>query len=126
MLSLFCRASVEGAKPAADEIDAALACCFKMAPSAFPKWNRQDFVRVIRRFAEIMRRIANQLLTMGPADVIYPDDKERVRDEWLVVAYSTGQWDSIVRHIGPSGEIIRSASVCARQAATIYSRIETF
>jgi len=64
------------------------------------------FVRVNRRFAEMMRRSVAEMLTLGPPDVIHPEDMLRVRDDWLAAMRSTGQWDSTVRHVGPNGEII--------------------
>ncbi|MBB4196733.1 diguanylate cyclase (GGDEF)-like protein/PAS domain S-box-containing protein [Rhodoblastus sphagnicola] len=64
------------------------------------------FVRVNRRFAEMMRRPVAEMLTLGPPDLIHPGDLERVSGQWFAAMDSTGQWESTVRHVGPNGETI--------------------
>ena len=113
MLSLFRRFfrwvhAVDAAPSSVDETDVALRVLFENGAAGISEVDMAThrFVRVNRRFAEMMRRPASQLLTTGPADVIHPVDRERVRDEWLAAMSATGQFDTSVRHIGPSGETI--------------------
>jgi PAS domain S-box-containing protein len=91
-----------------DETDVALRVLFENGAAGISEvdLSTRRFVRVNRRFCEMMRRPANALLAMGPAEVIHPDDLARVHDEWFAAMKSTGQWDATVRHLGPSGEII--------------------
>ncbi|MCW2286629.1 diguanylate cyclase (GGDEF)-like protein/PAS domain S-box-containing protein [Rhodoblastus acidophilus] len=94
--------------PHGDETDMALRVLFENGAAGIAELNLEtsQFVRVNRRYAEIMRRSVSEILTLGPAKLIHPGDIERVRDEWVTSLDATGQWDSTVRHIGPAAETI--------------------
>jgi len=91
-----------------DGNDAALRILFDNAAAGIAEVDLATlrFVRVNRRFAEMMRRSAAELMSLGPPDLVHPEDRQWVDREWLVAMQSTGHWDSTVRHIGPNGEII--------------------
>jgi diguanylate cyclase (GGDEF)-like protein len=62
-------------------------------------------MRVNRRFCEIMRRGADLLLTIGPGDVVHPDDRATVKAEWMAAMRIGGHWEAEVRHIAPDGGV---------------------
>ena len=90
------------------EKDAALNALFDTGAAGISVVDMQTvrFVQVNRRFCEMMRRDAAELLTMGPPDLIHPGDIARVRQEWMTAMHGGGMWDAEVRHIGPEGEVI--------------------
>ena len=86
-------------------LDPALAALFDTNAAGIAKvdFASSRFVRVNRRFCEIMRRDAATLLTLGPPDVIHPEDAEAVKQEWRQSIFATGKWEGEVRHIAPDG-----------------------
>jgi diguanylate cyclase (GGDEF)-like protein/PAS domain S-box-containing protein len=50
-----------------------------------------------------MRREADVLLTLGPGDVIHPDDRAAVKAEWMAAMKLGGAWEAEVRHVAPDG-----------------------
>ncbi len=64
------------------------------------------FVRVSRRFCEILRRDAADLLAKGPSDIIHPDAREGVRTQWMSAMHGSGSWEAEVRHVAPDGGVI--------------------
>jgi diguanylate cyclase (GGDEF)-like protein/PAS domain S-box-containing protein len=121
MLSLFRRPWRSHPKPddRADETDLALRVLFENGAAGIAEVDMTTnlFVRVNTRFAQLMRRSVGELLTMGPPDVIHPDDIARVRDEWLAAMRAAGQWDSTVRHIDPEGH-----TIWARLGVSLWKR----
>ena len=89
------------------EKDAALNALFETGTAGISEVDLVTgrFVRVNRRFCEIMRREADLLLTLGPGDVIFPDDRARVKADWMSAMKIGGQWEQEVRHIAPDGSV---------------------
>jgi len=87
------------------EKDAALAALFDMGTAGIAEVDMvsRRFVRVNRRFCEIMRRDAAQLLTLGPGDVIHPEDRAAVKTAWRDAMAGSGRWEAEVRHVWPDG-----------------------
>jgi len=75
----------DAAEQAVVEKDAALAALFEVGTAGISEVDLQTgrYVRVNRRICEIMRRDAAELLTLGPGDVIHPDDREAVEADWM-------------------------------------------
>ena len=90
------------------EKDAALDSLFDTGTAGIAVVDLQSvrFVRVSRRFCEMMRRDAAELLTLGPPDIIHPDELDRVRTQWMGAMYGAGAWEDEVRHVGPDGGVI--------------------
>jgi diguanylate cyclase (GGDEF)-like protein/PAS domain S-box-containing protein len=111
MLSLF-REMLRRPRPAPvpgdDETDMALRALFENDAAGFAELDMATlrFVRVNKRFAGMMGRPVAEMLTIGPPDLIHPEDMERLREEWLAAMKTTGQWDSTTRHVGLNGETI--------------------
>jgi len=95
----------DAAEQAVVEKDAALAALFDVGTAGISEVDLQTgrYVRVNRRFCEIMRRDAEELLTLGPGHVIHPEDCEAVKADWMAAMRGTGQWEAEVRHIWPDG-----------------------
>ncbi len=95
----------EGAVTDVDEKDAALAALFETGTAGISEVDLPSgrFVRVNRRFCEIMKRDAAQLLSMGPGDLIHPEDRDAVKAEWMNAMIAAGHWEAEVRHILPDG-----------------------
>ena len=96
----------QAAAHALAEKDAALAALFETGTAGISEVDLAcgRFVRVNRRFCEIMRREADLLLTLGPGDVIHPDDRDAVKAQWMAAMKIGGAWEAEVRHIAPDGE----------------------
>ena len=96
----------QAAATARAEKDAALAALFETGTAGISEVDLPSgrFVRVNRRFCEIMRREADLLLTLGPGDVVYPDDRDAVKAQWMGAMKIGGAWEAEVRHIAPDGE----------------------
>jgi PAS domain S-box-containing protein len=95
----------QAAAHALAEKDAALKALFETGTAGISEVDLVSgrFARVNRRFCEIMRRGADLLLTIGPGDVIYPDDRAAVKAEWMAAMKISGHWEAEVRHIAPDG-----------------------
>ena len=88
------------------EKDAALAALFETGTAGISEVDLPSgrFVRVNRRFCEIMRREADLLLTLGPGEVIHPNDRDAVKAQWMAAMKIGGAWEAEVRHIAPDSE----------------------
>jgi PAS domain S-box-containing protein len=95
----------QAAAHALAEKDAALKALFETGTAGISEVDLVSgrFARVNRRFCEIMRREADLLLTIGPGDVIYPDDRAVVKAAWMAAMKISGHWEAEVRHIAPDG-----------------------
>ena len=61
------------------------------------------FVRLNRRFAELLRRDAAWLLASGPGDLIHPEDRAAVLDDMAKAIRAGGRWEAEVRHLDTDG-----------------------
>lgn len=103
------------------EQDAALAALFETGTAGICEvdMRSQRFVRVNRRFCEILKRDAALLLTMTPRDIVHPDDRVAIEVEVAKAMEVSGKWEAEVRYILPDGDI-----VWARVGASIWRRDE--
>ena len=109
------------AADAVAEKDAALKALFETGTAGISEVDLPSglFVRVNRRFCEIMRRGADALLTMGPGDVIHPEDRDAVKLEWMTAMKTSGHWDAEVRHVMPDG-----GAIWVRIGVSVWKRSE--
>ena len=104
------------------EADKTLAALFETGTAGIAEveLNSGRFVRVNRRFCEIMKRAPDVLMSMGPNDLIHPDDREAVKTAWHSAMAAPGQWEAEVRHVWPDGGefwVRIGVSVCERDEA---------
>lgn len=103
------------------ETDAALSALFDTGTAGISEVELATgrFTRVNRRFCEMMRREAGELLTMGPRDVIHPDDLATVGPQWIEAMRGSGHWEAEVRHLVSGGGVI-----WARIGVSVWKRDE--
>lgn len=87
------------------EHDAALAALFETGTAGIAEIDLVSgkYVRANRRFCEIVRRDAAELMTLGPGDLIHPLDADAVKSSWMAAMRGAGRWEAEVRHIFPDG-----------------------
>jgi diguanylate cyclase (GGDEF)-like protein/PAS domain S-box-containing protein len=99
------------------EKDAALAALFETGTAGIAEVDIPSgkFVRVNRRFCEMMRREAAELLTMRPGDIMPAEHRAAVEADVRAALKRHGKWEAEVRHLLPDGEIL-----WARVGASIW------
>ncbi len=103
------------------EKDAALAALFETGTAGICEVDMRSgrFVRVNRRFCEIVKRDAATLLTLTPGEIVHPEDREMVEAEVAKAMATSSLWDAEVRYLLPDGDI-----VWARVGASLWRRDE--
>ena len=107
-----------GANDSADR-NAALAAMYERGIVGIGEVDSRSrrFVRVNRRYCEMVRRSEAQLLTQGPRDLLLPEDCQEFETQWKAAAAGPGFWQGRVRHVLGDGEIAWmqiGISICAR------------
>ncbi len=87
------------------QTDEALAALFESGAAGIAEVDLRSggFVRVNRRFCEIMKRDRDLLFGLGVTDVVHPEDRGAVDAAWRAAMETTGQWEAEVRHVWPDG-----------------------
>ena len=91
-----------------------------VAGVALADFRTGKFTRVNSRMCEMLWRSERELLTLGPHEILHPDDASQLMPAYIKAMAEKGQWDSDVRFVLNDGEV-----VWARLSTMVTARDET-
>ena len=66
--------------------------------------NTHRFLRVNQRFCEIVQRDLASLLSLGPMDLVHPDDRTTACEGWAQAMNGAGRWETELRQVYPDDQ----------------------